>query len=168
LTDTAKREEFGGALMEKTCLAMFIALTLLSNCKNTNAPVECPPCVSPAFEICLVDSADIKKNGFTLQIINGKNETLTVCDTSESGNRLEPDTVYRIYESSVTGNVFKIEITNPEYRPIEIENVTVTEGRCGKNTRKLTVLAEKNGLNKKTARTNTVLLDTVLAGCGNK
>lgn len=149
-------------MTQRIAITGIFLLSLLGCVSNNNT--ACPGCSAPTFVVTLVDSTGSKLNGFAIELINAQNDTLTIDDTSYTNGYLSPDTTYEIYGG--TGKC-KLLILNPKYKPMEIDNLSISYGKCGVNPRILKAQPELNSLVKETLPSYKLLLDSTGRGCGN-
>jgi hypothetical protein len=149
--------------MEKHIILSIILLISTFECVNQNN-YACPSCSSPTFVVALLDTNGSKLNGFTIKLISAQNETLSIVDTSHSNGYLSPDTMYELYGGN---GICKLIISNEKYKSIEIDNLSISHGRCGVNPRMIRIEPKLNKLAKRSATSYKLLLDSTGLGCGN-
>jgi len=149
--------------MNKYIVLISILLISLFECVNQNN-YPCPGCASPTFVVALMDTNGSKLNGFTIKLISAQNETLSIADTSNTNGYLSPDTMYELYGGK---GICKLLILNAKYKTIEIDNLSISYGKCGVNPRIFKVQPEFNKLAKGSTTSYKLLLDSTGRGCGN-
>jgi hypothetical protein len=111
----------------------------------------------------MVDSAGVEKlGGFSIKAIDEKGDTFVTNDTLNYSWKY--DSTYVIGGQA---GVFRLEITNPNYVPITLTDITVEQGRCSLHTRVLGIIPERSALVKKNAGQYRIVTDSIGIGCGN-
>jgi hypothetical protein len=141
---------------------VFLILYLMSSCNCTEEFMSCPDCASPAFMFSIIDSSGNKSGGFTIKLIDKSNNMTIINDTSYAYNT--HDTSYSIF---IRSSNYNIEITRSGYDTVRLNNISVTENRCGiANTREFTIKPEPFGLMKSRVAKFQIVKDTTRMGCG--
>lgn len=136
----------------------------MSNCNCNQEPLPCPDCLVPAFKISMIDSSGNNSSGFTIKLID-KSNTVTIVNDTTPPNYSSYEKSYTIFIKSGT---YQIEITKAGYDTIRLNNITVTENRCGiNNPRVFTIKPEAVGLKKSKKQQISIIKDTTLPGCGS-
>jgi hypothetical protein len=151
-------------MRKKTMLSSLLLWTacFILNCTHHN-DAPCPPCAEYAFKIAMLDSSGIGKlGGFSIRAINEKGHTFVANDTLGLG--WKDDSTYAIGGGA---GVYRLEITNPNYAPITLTDITVERGRCSIHTRILIIIPERSAALQKMVGHYRIITDSIGIGCGN-